>query len=136
MANSTVAIGTGAGGLGTATLDLVIAMFRGTTGPLPDFLTPTTIEPPTLSNANSPLNMAQLNTLIGDNTINVPSLAGGVVLAMTPANVATVKLKGVSGDTGVLISAFAPSILCFDTTPPASFILNTSASISLILYWF
>lgn len=81
---------------------------------------------------------------IGANTITVPSgctcvviwppnatAAGGVT--PNPPYGGTLTLKGVSGDTGVAISNRWPTVLSWDTAP-ASFVINSTATGSLVCW--
>ena len=73
---------------------------------------------------------------VGPNTITVP--AGATNAIIIPPNDAypqpnpnwggTLTLKGVTGDTGVPISSFFPTVLPFDATnTPSSFVLTATA---------
>ena len=91
--------------------------------------------------ANSPA-MQQLVSLVdGNNTISVPSVddfdVHGVVIVPPTANENQLTLKGVDGDTGVILSALLPTILQFGDTVPSSFVLFIEGEIAgLRLVWF
>lgn len=91
------------------------------------------------ANTNSPAATAAPITLaIGDNTITVPT-GGTVPTAVTvikPAgNVATIKIKGAGGDTGVKLHATDPDSISLDPTQ-ATIILNASATVTgVVLVW-
>ena len=78
------------------------------------------------------------------NTITVPTGATAVVIlppnAPSSTSVGsssftgTLTLKGITGDTGVAISAKWPTVLGFDTAP-ASFVI-TSSAIGTLVAWF
>jgi len=82
--------------------------------------------------------------VIGANTLTVPTGATAVVLlppnAPSSTSVGsatfsgTLTLKGVTGDTGVAISAKWPTTLGFDTAP-ASFVV-TSSAVGTLVAWF
>jgi hypothetical protein len=64
----------------------------------------------------------------GDNTIVVPALADGCIIIFDPTSVVTKKIKGVGGDTGIVVSKDKWMVLTFDATPPTNFIINCSAA--------
>jgi len=74
----------------------------------------------------------------GANTITVPAgVVGGVVIKPPSGNTQTLTLKGVTGDTGVPVSKVNGTMLAFDTSPPASFVLTAGGAIANVeLYWF
>ena len=84
----------------------------------------------------------ELATLaIGANTVTLPSATGFTVhgLAIVPPslNAEEIILKGVSGDTGITLSATQASIVQFGATPPASIVLTVTAEvIGVRLIWF
>lgn len=63
----------------------------------------------------------------GANTVTVPTTATAIIIVPATTNTATLTIKGVTGDTGVAISKVNPTILSFDTSPPASFVLTAGA---------
>lgn len=63
----------------------------------------------------------------GFNQITVPADASGVIITFDSTSTVTKTLKGVTGDTGILLDPNGTSYLTFDTTPPASFGITTSA---------
>jgi hypothetical protein len=65
----------------------------------------------------------------GANTITVPSWAAFAIIIPPTANAVALTLKGVTGDTGILIDLTSPSLLNFPATPPASFVI-TAASLT------
>lgn len=71
--------------------------------------------------------VTDITLVSGDNTITVPATATGCVIIPPPVNTVVLKIKGVGGDTGIVISKINPFILCFDTVPPASFIINAAS---------
>ncbi len=91
------------------------------------------------TNASSPAATAAPITLAaGDNTITVPT-GGTVPTAVTihkpTANVATIKLKGVGGDTGVKLHPTDPDSISLDPTQ-ATLILNASVQVvGVVLVW-
>lgn len=119
---------TNATGVGTSTIQLTARFnFTGTTmGNAVDFQ---------LFNNQSPCDLQSINLASGANTINAtacPALpsAGGVWFIPPAANIATVTLKGVSGDTGLALSPSLPTFIPFAATPPTSFVLTTSDAIT------
>ena len=90
-----------------------------------------------LANSNSPIQNELKNLASGVNTITVPTTAGGVIMQPLTSNTFTITLKGIAGDTGVLLAKTAPSILTFDNPPPATFVLTTSGIINGFRFvWF
>ncbi len=65
----------------------------------------------------------------GANTVTVPAASVGAVLVPPAAGVETLILKGVTGDTGVPISAVNPTVLTWDAAP-ASFCLTSSTAVA------
>lgn len=126
-------IGTGSGGIGTSFLQLTLtAQYQSqvplTVGTLSDWL---------LTNLNATPTVQPVNLTTGNNTINAtlcPALAtaGGVLIVPPQGNGTNITFKGAAGDTGVVLSAIAPSMLTFAVTPPTSFVLNVSSGITAV----
>jgi len=75
----------------------------------------------------------------GNNTISVPTVTGFTVKAATiipPSdNTSALTLKGIGGDTGILISKTDPTSLGFDAAP-ASFVINSASNVNgLRIVW-
>lgn len=86
---------------------------------------------------------------VGSNTVTVPS--GTTVAVITPPNApyptpnppygGTLTLKGASGDTGIVISNYMPTMLNWagsvlgQPAPPANFVINASVA-GTITVWF
>ena len=91
------------------------------------------------ANTSSPAATAAPITLApGDNTITVPT-GGTVPTAVTivkpAASTATLKLKGVGGDTGVKLHPTDPDSISLDPTQ-ATIIINASAQVvGVVLVW-
>ena len=84
------------------------------------------------ANAAAPGNVETKTLASGNNTITPP--AGGTtpvqVLIIPPAgNTATLTLKGVNGDTGVVLHKTNPSLISLNS-PTATFVITTSAIIT------
>lgn len=133
MSTTHIPIGVGANGVGVS----VVAINVGWT-----LSTPGTALDTQLINVNSPCTPQSVNLVMGDNTINAttcPALpqAGGVVLIPPNGNGQLLTLKVVAGDTGLPISAVAPSVYSFSPTPPTSFIINAGGAVTgFQLLWF
>lgn len=88
-------------------------------------------EYPATNNTNSP-GQSQLVTLTtGTNTITPPTggaTAKACTIIMPANNTETVTLKGISGDTGVVLSPTEPSSIALNS-PTATFVLTASGSI-------
>ena len=90
-------------------------------------------------NSASPGSITVHALTTGNNTITVPSATGITVKGATiipPAdNTQALTLKGVAGDTGIVISNTDPTSIGFQTAP-ASFVLNAGAAINgLRIVW-
>lgn len=90
-------------------------------------------------NIISPGSVTVHELALGANTITVPLATGvsvkGATIIPPSTNVATITLKGVTGDTGVPISPTDPTSIAFGTAP-VSFVLTTSAIVSgLRIVW-
>lgn len=114
---TTITVGTGAGGVGTALVNIVYAKSSPTLG---SGLHTTPIQ----QNANSPMAESLLDLALGDTTVAIPTTAAGVIIVPPTANAQVLKLKGAGADTGITISPRAPTMLSFANPPPASFIIN------------
>jgi hypothetical protein len=81
-------------------------------------------------NAASP-GITEVKTLAsGNNTITVPNTAvTGVTIIPPPANVETITLKGVNGDTGIRLHLTDPSSIGIDVAVTTTFVLSAGAQI-------
>lgn len=64
------------------------------------------------------------------NTITVPTVptaAKGVLIVPPTTTTETVTLKGIAGDTGIVIASAEPTFLVFSAAPPASFVITLGA---------
>lgn len=64
------------------------------------------------------------------NTIAIPTGATGCLIVPPPANAQALTLKGLAGDTGVSLSQSLPTLITFNSTLPASFVLTSGAAIT------
>lgn len=87
-----------------------------------------TVGPITISSAAAVGQQTDLVLASGDNTITVPSTATAAIVVFASASTTTKKIKGVAGDTGITLAKTGKFVLQFDTTPPASFIINSSVA--------
>ncbi len=71
----------------------------------------------------------------GNNTITVPPNAGGIILIPPSANTSLLTLKGVAGDTGIPVNKLLPFVFAFDTTPPASIVINAATNVNVQIVW-
>lgn len=71
----------------------------------------------------------------GANTITIPTapVPKGVLVVLPSDNTVVTTIKGVTGDTGFVVSKTGWFFLPFDTVPPANFVL-TSASAQTAKY--
>jgi hypothetical protein len=89
-------------------------------------------DPLTNNAAIPPGSQALIN---GANTVTIPVGALAVKIKPPQNNTFVLTLKGVSGDTGLPISKVAPTTWVFDVTPPASFVINSTGSVTVGLIW-
>lgn len=95
---------------------------------------------PASPNGASPGSITIHSLAVGANTITLPT-GGSTVLGATiipPAgNTATLTLKGIAGDTGIVIHKTDPTVITFDAAAiPANFVLNSSAIVNgLRIIW-
>jgi hypothetical protein len=86
------------------------------------------IAPSDIQNTTPPQNTLQDVLANGDNIVPIPALADGIIIIFDPTSTTVKKIKGAGGDTGVIVSKTSWIVLTFDTTPPASIIINSSAA--------
>lgn len=90
------------------------------------------------SNVASPGQIQTVQLASGANTITPPSsgvTSKACTIIMPAGNVNTVTLKGVTGDTGVVLSPTEPTTIALNS-PSASFVLTASAAIDGVrLIW-
>lgn len=90
-----------------------------------------TIGPLTLTSSAANGQIQELVLQSGANTITVPTAPApkGMLIVLPSDNSATVTLKGVSGDTGLVLSDTGWCFIPFKSgSVPASFVLNSSAT--------
>lgn len=88
----------------------------------------------TASNTSSPA-MNEIGALTtGNNTISVPTGATGVTIIPPNSNAIVLTLKGVNGDTGIVLSLVNPFYLSLGTSI-TSFVINVSANVTLRFIW-
>lgn len=90
-------------------------------------------------NDASPGSVTMHELAAGANTITVPISTGvtvkGATIVPPAGNVESLVLKGIAGDTGVIISNTDPTSIAFETAP-VSFVLTAGATISgLRIVW-
>lgn len=95
--------------------------------------------PITITTAAAVLSTQSVTLAVGANTITVPS--GSTAVVLLPPNTTTsssfggtLTVKGVTGDTGIAISNKWPTMFGWDT-PPGSFVVNSTATGTLVV-WF
>jgi hypothetical protein len=87
------------------------------------------IGPLTVSSATANGTVQTLILANGDNTITVPTnpTCTAVLIVFNSASTTVKKIKGIGADTGFTTSHNGLALLSFDTSPMASFIINSSA---------
>lgn len=84
------------------------------------------------ASASSPGSITIHTLAPGDNTITVPtggSTVKGATIIPPAGNTNAITLKGVGGDTGVVLSKLDPTSIGFETAP-ANFVLNAGSTIA------
>ncbi len=85
------------------------------------------------ANAAAPGDMDVLTLSAGNNTIILPtggSTPKGATIIPPSGNVQTLTLKGIVGDTGILLHKTDPTSISFDTPPPTDFVLSAGGTIT------
>lgn len=88
---------------------------------------------PAASNATSPASVDIFTLAAGNNTITLPtggSTPRAAIILPPVANAQTITLKGVAGDTGILLNKLDPTVVTFDAPPPANFVLTAGGIIT------
>jgi hypothetical protein len=90
---------------------------------------------------DSPAQQQVVTLSIGANTITLPDVDGftvhGLVIVPPATDAGLVTLKGVAGDTGILLSSTGASVIQFGETLPASIVLSAAAEVNgWRLIWF
>ena len=70
-----------------------------------------------------------------DNTIAIPAKAAGVRIEPPAGSVNPKVLKGVAGDTGVVIDPAQPTTWMFTPTSMNNFVLHSQVNETIILIW-
>lgn len=86
------------------------------------------IYPADMQNNTPPNWELQSELANGDNTVLVPAIADGCIIIFDPTSTTVKSLKGVGGDTGVVLAKNKWNVITFDTTPVVSFIINSGAA--------
>lgn len=91
-------------------------------------------------NAASPGSVTLHSLSIGANTITIPVSAGvsvkGATIIPPSGNTFAITLKGIAGDTGVVISTTDPTSIALDSGAAATFVLNAAGVIAgLRIVW-
>lgn len=102
-----------------------------------------TVNPSVLGQASAPAS-SSIALDNGDNTITVPSTAHGVIIIFPATSLAIKTIKGIGGDTGIIVHPSKWLVLSFATTggPITDFIINASDDSDLVagsyteLIWF
>jgi len=86
------------------------------------------IHPPDMQNNTPPQFSLQDVLANGDNTILVPANADGCVIIFDPTSTVVKTLKGIAGDTGIILAKNKWNVITFDTVPITDFIINCGAA--------
>ena len=82
--------------------------------------------------------------IVGATTVSIPTGSTSVVLfppnsanpVANPSFAGTLTVKGVSGDTGIVVSNKNPTLLSFDSLNTSSFLVITSTATGTMTAWF
>lgn len=93
-----------------------------------------------IQNEDSPGSVQLITLAIGNNTITLPgggAVPASVIIIPPVDNEEVITLKGVNGDTGIVINPVDPTVLTFNADSlPTFFVLNAAAEIiGLTLVW-
>jgi hypothetical protein len=90
------------------------------------------------NNTAAPGDVDVLTLAAGANTVTLPtggSTPKGATIVPPPGNTQAITLKGVAGDTGIVLHKTDPSTITFDT-PPANFVLSAAGTVTgLRIIW-
>lgn len=93
------------------------------------------VGPLTICNSTTPVDAVGVQTLAsGNNSIIVPAGAIAALIVPPVMNTVTLTLKGLPGDTGVVLSLTNPTVLSLASAQTA-FTLNASAGVMVIIQW-
>lgn len=84
-------------------------------------------------NNNSPGAIVDYTLTTGNNTIIPPPQSTGATILFPTGNSVLVTLKGVSGDTGIVLHPTDPTRIAINTT--AAFVLSAVSSVSMKIIW-
>lgn len=84
--------------------------------------------PMTIASVSAVGSVTDLILASGVNTITVPTGATAAIIQFAVGSVTTKTLKGIAGDTGIVVAKTGTVVINFDTTAlPANFVINSSA---------
>jgi hypothetical protein len=86
------------------------------------------------ANASSPGQVQIIALASGANTITPPAGAKAVTIVPPAANVITLTLKGVTGDTGVGLHLTDPTSIAL-ASAASTFVITTSNTVTLRFFW-
>ena len=86
------------------------------------------VSPTDFSNAAAPSSVIQVTLASGANTITIPTGCRAVLIAFDTTSTTTKTLKGVTGDTGILLDPVGWNFLRFAASPPSNFVITASAA--------
>lgn len=86
-----------------------------------------------LENANSPGSIQDISLALGANTITPPANSTGATIVFPAANTVLVTLKGVTGDTGIVLHPTDPTRIGLNST--TAFVLTAATSVAIRIIW-
>jgi hypothetical protein len=84
-------------------------------------------------NSNSPGAIIDYALTTGNNTITPPAQSTGATLLFPTANTVLVTLKGVAGDTGIVLHPTDPTRIAINST--SAFVLSVASAVSMKIIW-
>lgn len=86
-----------------------------------------------IENTNSPGAVQDFALSSGNNSITPPAQTTGATILFPAANTTLITLKGVNGDTGIVLHPTDPTRIALNST--TAFVLNAALSISIKIIW-
>lgn len=86
-----------------------------------------------LENTNSPGSVQDLSLSTGNNTVTPPSNSTSCTILFPTGNVILVTLKGVNGDTGIVLHPTDPTRIGLNST--TAFVLSAASAVSIKIIW-
>lgn len=86
-----------------------------------------------IENTNSPGSIQDYSLSLGANTITPPANATGCTILFPASNTVLCTLKGVTGDTGIVLHPTDPTRIGLNST--TAFVLTAATSVAIRIIW-